>query len=108
MSDLVSQNFSIYQGDDKMLTVTVLNDGGTTKDLTGGTGTFKMSQSGSADITKNTSNGLVLGNGTAKVTFTHTETATINLGQWEYKLRVAGTDDIRETVVIGAVTLYPF
>lgn len=109
------QDFSMHSGDDRVLTVTVLDSAGSAVNITGGTITWALSKQaadavepkGDALITKSTSVGGVTitdgPNGQCSVTLVEADTADL-AGTYYHEMQVVLSGDT-STVLYGTATI---
>lgn len=101
-----NQNFTMWQGDDKRITFTVLEEGGADKSLVGSTVEWALYVSTVQQINKSSSNNniLVIGN-KAQVILDGIDTINVRAGKYEHECRVTDSNGISEVVSTGVVTL---
>ncbi|MDD4721984.1 MAG: hypothetical protein PHR07_04505 [Acidaminococcaceae bacterium] len=108
------QNFELWQGEVKTITVTVLKQDGTAKDLTAASAiVWEMSTSVAAlapSITKSVGSGITVStpatSGVFVIVLAHTDTHTMDPGVYHHEARVTDSAGVEEVVTIGEVTIH--
>jgi len=108
------QNFEMWQGEVKTITVTVLKQDGTAKDLTSAVAiVWEASTSVGAvlpSLTKSVGSGISISNpatsGIFVVALTHDDTHLLTPGVYYHEARVTDSASVEEVVTIGELTLH--
>src|SRR5574340_899717 len=108
----VNQDFSLWQCDDKTLSVS-LTESGAALNITGCTIRWvlrKEAASGTALLTKTTASGITITNGVAglcSIALADTDTDDIDPGVYYHEMSVVDTLGNVSTVLTGRCTVYP-
>lgn len=109
---MATGNFSLYQGDTKEITVTVLDADDNAVDITSATISWKASRNvnSDAELTKDTTSGGVsitdASGGKFKITITAGDTARMN-GDYYHEAQITFSDGSVSTVLTGTMTVRP-
>lgn len=106
-----NQNFRMYQGEDKLLEISVLDEDGNAKDITGATITWILATSpdaAAAEVTKSTGgSGVSITNaagGVFQVTLDGSDTTSLEGNYW-HEAEVEDTSGHDNTVTTGYITI---
>jgi hypothetical protein len=106
-----SQNFTLYQGDDLVLQVTVKNPDGTVKDLTGASSikwAMAKAAKGTALLSKTLGAGITNAaplTGVFEVTIAQGDTPTIAAGAYYHEAELVDAAGKKSTVLVGTATI---
>ena len=106
----INQDFTMYAGDSKTLTVTVTDGAGAAKNITSATITWKMleEQGGTVKLTKTVGSGIALttpSSGIFTVTIAAADTSAFLAGQYYHEAEVTDSGSLVSTVLTGTITL---
>jgi hypothetical protein len=106
-----SQNFSMYQGDDFTLTVTVKDAAGAAKNLTGATIKWALHTTNKAAVpklSKAIGTGIAVtdaAGGVFTVTIARADTAALKAGAYYHEVEITDVASKRATVLTGKATI---
>ena len=102
---LVSQDFEMYQGEDKIISFHIVDALGADKVLTGATITWILYLSNQSKIVKSTTDGsLVINASNAQVILNSTDTTNL-LGSFNHEMRLIDSNSLSEVVEIGKIVI---
>ena len=112
MTHYVSQNFSMFSGDDKLLRVTITdaNNGDLPFNLTGTTSTIwkaGRTSSSAVKVTKTLGSGITITdavNGILEITLTPADTAALQ-GDYYHELQIVDASGKKRTVLAGTASI---
>ena len=102
---LISQDFQMYQGEDKLVNFLILDALGVNKVLTGATITWILYLSNQNKIVKSTTDSSLIINGSnAQVILNSTDTTNL-LGSFPHEMRIIDSNSLSEVVEFGTLTV---
>ena len=104
---IVGQNYTMFSGDSKVITVTVTDADGAAVNLTGATISYVIFDDGSATITKTVGSGITVTDaaaGTFTITLAASDTASL-AGAYYHECQVTDSSGNISTIFTGTVTM---